>query len=188
MAAFELSESSGRFVVGRSKRSATASLLEAAAVVLLGLPAVLWVLWWAASLLFEPGPLLRLALVVAGMAIVGGAVFALRRVYSSGQGEVLVLDRAHDSVTKDGRNVGKLGEVDRVELRRASYEAHGAMVDVYKVGLALAGPRGRGAPRSTVPSLNEVIAVLDSTDEAEMRACARRLAGFAGVAVEEIGT
>ena len=189
MATYELSEPSDRFVVARSQQSATGSVLEAAAVVVLGLPAVLWVLWWIATELFEPTPLLRVAMAVAGIGIAGAAVFALRRIYgSSRQREILVLDRANDSVTKDGRKVCALAEIDRVELRGGTYESHGALVNVYKVGLVVAGPRGRGAPRSAVPSANDVIAVVDSTDQTEMRACARRMAGFAGVAVEEIGT
>ena len=48
----------------------------------------------------------------------------------------------------------------------------------------MAGLRGRGAPGR---SFNNLIEVCSSTDETEMRICAGRVAGYAGLVIEEQG-
>ena len=190
MPRYELSEPSGRFVVARSKISAFGSLLAVIAVLLFGLPPIFWVMWWIGNDLSELRPLMFLIMVLVGIGLGVCGFVALKRAYGMyRQREIVVLDRAGDSVTKDGRTVCALGEVDRVELRCDTHsDSEGGSVDIFKVGLVVVGLRGRGAPRSETRSFQEVIAVGESGNETEMRVCAGRLAGFAAVMIEEKGT
>lgn len=176
---YDVFEESGRLVVTRSKVSA---LLDVAAVIVLfalGAPGLVW----AISVL-EPGRMTAILILLLVVAAGVSAFLVVTRAYGGNRlAERLVLDGAADAVVRAGVRVCAMSELDRVELRRREGDEG---PDVFAVVLAITGLRPRGAPAGS-SAFEDAIPVAQSTSEAEMRACASRVAGHAGVRVEEIG-
>ena len=176
----DISEVEGRLVVARSKASAGSELFARAAGLAFGMAALAGWLWVVGDLaaLFQPGSLIVLLLIMTGIVSGGVGLPRARRGYRNQ--ELLVLDRAADSVMRAGQKACALSEVEHVVLRRYDRNTSDGSFVVFEVGLAMAGLGGRGAPRHG-GTFDEVIEVCHSTDEEDMGHCARRLAGYAGV-------
>jgi hypothetical protein len=168
---FDIYEPEGRLLVARSRASALLDVGGLAAVFLLGAPGMLWLL----SLLDDAAsPRRRLRFLLAVAAFAAAAVYAflvlLRAYRASRLRELLILDRGAGAITRGDVRLGALADLRAVELRRRA--GRGAEPSWFTVALAVAGTA-------------EPIPVGESQREAEMRACAARIASYAGVPVEE---
>jgi hypothetical protein len=186
---YEIDETKDRLVMARAKASAASDLIGGAGILVVGLAALAGLAWLFGGGLFERDHRGMLFVMVLGLVSLGFGVRSLQRAWGVYQHrEILVLDRAHDAITRMGAKVGPLGDLEHVILRREEHNTSEDTVIVFKVALDVAGLRGRGAPRFEGSTLDELVPVCDSTNERDMRLCAGRLAAFAGVTIEEIGT
>jgi hypothetical protein len=186
---YEIDETKDRLVIARSKASAASDVIGGAGILIVGLAALAGIAWLFGGSLFERGHWGVLFMMLLGLGSLAYGVRSLHRAWRAYQHrEVLVLDRAGDAITQMGAKVCPLGDLERVVLRRYEHNTSDDTVIVFKVALDVAGLRGRGSPRLEGSVLDELVAVCNSTNERDMRLCAGRLAGFAGVTIEEIGT
>jgi len=168
---YDIYEPEGRLMVARSRASALVDVGGLVAMFLLGAPGVAFLI----SLLDdELSPRRRLRFLLAVVAVVAAALYAflvlLRAYRASRLRDLLILDRASDSITRGDERLGALGDLRAVELRRR--DGRGGEPAWYTVALV-------------VPSAAEPITVGESTREAEMRSTAARIASYAGVSVDE---
>ena len=186
---YEINESKDRLVMARGKFSSASDVIGGAGILIVGLAALAGIAWLFGGSLFERGSWGVVFMMLVGLVSVGYGVRSLQRAWRVYQHrEILVLDRAGDAITRMGANVCPLGDLEHVVLRREEHNTSEDTVIVFKVALDVAGLRGRGSPRVEGSALDELVAVCQSTNERDMRLCAGRLAGFAGVTIEEIGT
>jgi hypothetical protein len=180
---YEIRETGGTLVVARSRASVGSDVFWLALGFVFALACLAGWAWASAGQLLKPGNLLVLAIIV--VAIVG-AGSGLRRSWSLYRHpELIVLDRANDSVVRAGQKACALADVERVVLRRFESQGTEYTQTLFEVALTLSGLRGRGAPRGVFA---DRIEVCTSPDETEMRRYAGRVAGYAGVVIEEQGT
>jgi hypothetical protein len=186
MRRYDVYEPGGRLMVARSRAATLADISGLVALFLLGIPGLLWALS-----LFAEGRSARSRLWFLGAAAlaVAAALYAfllLLRAYRAQRlRELLVLDRAADAVTRGDQRLCALAELAGVELRRRP--GRNDEGPWYHVGLVVAGLRPRDAPRGAPSAFEDAIPVGDSASEEEMRACASRIAAYAGVPLEEKG-
>ncbi len=175
---YDVYETGGRVLVARSRAATLLDIGGLVALFLLGLPGMVWLVSLFGDMRTPGG---RLRLFVAGAAAVAAALYAfllLLRAYRGQRlGELLTLDRAADVVARGDRRLCGLRELAGVELRRRA--GRGDEAARYEVVLVVADP----AP----PASGEEIPVAQSSDAAGMRACATRVAAYAGLPVEEKG-
>lgn len=173
---YDVYEPSGRLIVARSRAAALLDVAGLVALFLLGAPGLAWALSLVHGGMSTGG---RLRFLLAVLAAAAAALFAflvlLRAYRASRLRELLVLDRASDAVTRGDRRLCALGDLAGVELRRRPGRTGEA--PWFHVGLVVAG----------APSAEPAIPVGESQGEAEMRACAARIAAYAGVPVSERG-
>jgi hypothetical protein len=173
-----------RLLIARSRASVLLDIAGLAALFLLGLAVLLWLVWPAGD-----SPRARLLFLAGALAGVGASLAAftvLLRAYRSHRlSELVIFDRAADSVTRGGERLCALSGLAGVELRRrAGRDEEGPW---FEVALVPAGVRDRSAPRPAAAAFEDTIPVGGSPSEPEMRACATRIASYSGLPVEESG-
>jgi hypothetical protein len=169
---YDVIERGGRLIVARSRSSALLDVAGLAALFLLGVPGLFWGLSFAANRLFGPGRLLALLLVLGALMTGLYAFLLLLRAYRASRlQEIVVLDREADTIARARNRMSALRDARRVELRRH----------------VVRSPTGEAEFFAVVLMAGLAIPVAESASEAEMRACARRVAGYAGVPVVDEG-
>jgi hypothetical protein len=181
---FDVSVAGERLLVARSRVSVLLDIAGLAALFLLGLAVLLWLVWPE-----DGSPRARLVFLAGALAGVGASLAAfmvLLRAYRSHRlSELVVFDRAADAVTRGPERLCALSELAGVELRRRpGRDEEGPW---FEVALVIAGLRDRSAPRPAASAFEDAIPVGGSPSEPEMRACASRIASYAGLPVEESG-
>jgi hypothetical protein len=171
---YDMQEEAGRLVITRSSPIAVKHVTIA--ILALGAPTLVWVLS-----LFDVERV-TVVLAVAALGTTVSVVHLLMRAHVGNLPERLVLDRAADAVTRADVKLCAMSELDRIELRR-QVSRHDESPAVFKVGIVVAGLRGRGASASA--AFEDGIEVAQSSNEGKMRSCAAHLAVYAGLRVEE---
>ena len=166
---YDVSELGGRLLVARSRAATLVDIGGLILLFLLGVPGMAWVVSLFGDVETPGG---RARRIVAGLLAVAAALYAFLLLLRAYRGhrlrELVVLDRAAGLVTRGDHRLCGLAEVARVELRRRSGRADEA--PWYEVLLA--------ASAGAIP-------VAQSAGADEMRACASRVAAYAGVPLEE---
>jgi hypothetical protein len=181
---FDLYTPGERLLIARSRISVLLDIAGLAALFLLGLFVLLWLVWP-----MDDSPRARLQFLAGALFGVGASLAAfmvLLRAYRSHRlSELVIFDRAADSVTRGQERLCALSELAGIELRRRpGRDVEGPW---FVVALVPAGARDRSAPRPAAAAFEHTIPVGGSPSETEMRACASRIASFSGLAVEECG-
>ena len=175
---YEVHEAGGRVLVARSRAGTLLDIGGLVGLFLLGLPGMLFVVSLFGDTRTPAG---RLRLFAAAAVAAAAALYAFLLLLRAYRGErlreLLTLDRVADVVARGDRRLCGLRELARVELRRRSGRESEA--PWYDVVLVVADD----APTATT----DEIEVAQSSGAAEMRACASRIATYAGVPVEEKG-